>query len=218
LLLQLKPEKDIGWHQRMVVSHFEIGGSNFYNALSYSLWQERVLNLDMNVSRLGSLGCRVRAGTEVERRTYAQDTTQNGIFAGAIVGSTCTAKQDQFNVNVISGMDWASDALRAGGNQRRQELKVSWMHLMDRARLSFDWGQQWISDEAVYSDLLGGINRNTLRKSTKLSFQYPIGQKLSMMSGSLFWVSYWESLRYSSSVDLFNSKGDSVQTGLKWEF
>ncbi len=218
LLIQLKPEKDLGIQQRVVFNHFEIGGSNFYNALSYALWSEKALDQGFNLPQLGLLACRARFGGEIERRTYAQDPTQNGIFGGGILGGTCTGERDQFNLSVISGLDWASDAMRAGGNQRRQELKTSWIHAINKARLSLEWGEQWINDDTIYSDLLGGINRNTLRKSTKISFQYPIEQKLSMMSGSLFWVSYWESLRYSSSVDLFNLRGESVQTGLKWDF
>lgn len=218
LSLQLRPDKDVGLHHRMVFNHFEIGGSNFYNGFAYLMWAESEFEQGIKAPWANTLKCRLRAGGETERRTYAQDATQNGLFGGLMLGGFCGNEQDQFNLSWVGGMDWASDASRAGGNQRRQEVKASWVHAGQNSKLSAEWAQQWLSDTQIYSDLLGGINRNTLRKSTRLSYQYKMSNKLGMMLKFPFWVSYWESQRYSSSVDLFNLRGDSVQTGLKWDF
>jgi hypothetical protein len=216
--IQLKPEQDLGLNHRLTVNHFELGGSNFYNGLTYLIWRESALPQNLRLTWVGDLTCRTRLGGEMERRTYAQDSTQNGLFGGLVIGGTCRNSQDQINLGWLGGMDWASNEGRAGGNQRRQELKGSWVHAMPNSKLSLEWTQQWLSDEQIYSDLLGGINRNTLRRSTRLSYQYKITHILGMMVGYPIWVSYWENQRYSSSVELFNLRGETLQTGLKWEF
>jgi len=217
-LAELKPKDGSGLHHRVGIDHFEIGGSDFYNSASYALWLENSRNSKgiLNLSEM--LACRTRLGAILERRTYAQDTTQNGIFGAATLGATCSNENNEINLGFVTGKDWASNKERAGGDQRRQELRASWSHSFETSKITMDWNEQWLNDEAIYSELLGGNNRNTHRKSTRVSFQYKFPNKLVMMSGSLFWVSYWESQRYSSSVDLFNLKGDSVQTGLKWDF
>ena len=60
--------------------------------------------------------------------------------------------------------------------------------------------------------------RNTTRENIRLSWDYKVTEKLVMIEGSLYWVSFWEALQYRSSVDLFNLKGQSIQTGLKLDF
>jgi len=217
-LAEIKPIGGDGLHHRVGIDHFEIGGSDFYNSASYALWHESRLNSKGILNLNEKLACRARLGAMLERRTYAQDTTQNGVFGAATLGATCSNDNNEVNLGFVTGKDWASNKERAGGDQRRQELRASWSHAFEASKITMDWNEQWLSDEAIYSELLGGNNRNTHRKSTRVSFQYKFPNKLVMMTGSLFWVSYWESQRYSSSVDLFNLKGDSVQTGLKWDF
>jgi hypothetical protein len=117
-----------------------------------------------------------------------------------------------------SGVDWASDKLRAGGNQNRQDLRFQWYKSFEKSRVGVEIGQQWLKDSTTYSDLLGGIERKTQRNSFRLSYQYQIAEKLSMITGDLNWVTSIERQAYRSTISLFNLRGDSVQTGLKWEF
>jgi hypothetical protein len=84
--------------------------------------------------------------------------------------------------------------------------------------LGLEIGEQWLKDSTTYSDLLGGVERNTQRSNVRLSFYYPINNFLSMMSKSVNWVSSIEKQNYRSTVSLFNLRGESIQTGLKWEF
>ena len=251
--VQWRPKSQLGWSERGVITHFELGGLNYFDGVSFTAWKEwqasaleriwsgsgqqggtsglEALSTQTNRSignnghdftddkhTNGNLVCHYLAGMEIDRRTYAQDSSQNGAYVGAMLGSMCSGQRDQFNVTAQDGLDRASDPGRAGGNQQRQEFKVQWLHAVGQSRLGLEWGQQRLMDAQIYSELLGGVVRNTLRQNIRLSLDYTITQNLGMMSGSLHWVSFWESLRYRSSVDLFNLRGESVQTGVKWSF
>jgi len=227
------------------LNHFELGASNFYNGLSMTTWKQTegfgfdrqeassvasentgsVSSTDINARLLGSglsradaLRCFNKWGAEVDRRTYAQDASQNGLYAGLLIGGLCKQNRSQFNLVFQSGVDWASDKSRAGGNQNRQDLRFQWFTTYEKSRLGVEIGQQWLKDSTTYSDLLGGIERKTQRNSFRLSYQYQIAEKLSMMSGDLNWVTSIERQTFRSTIGLFNLRGDSVQTGVKWEF
>ena len=214
----LRPLGDLGWHQRMAVNHFELGGSNFYNGFAWSNWWQRNESEKLKPLLGEQVACFSKAGADLERRTYAQDASQNGVYLGAMLGGACSVRQNQVHVTVQDGQDWASDAVRAGGNQRRLEMKVQWFHFREKARFGLEIGQQWLRDSTTYSELLGGIDRNTQRNSVRMSYQYQLFDKLSMMEGSLAWVTTLERQSYRSTISLFNLRGESLQTGLKWEF
>ena len=213
-----RPQGDLGWHQRAVVNHFELGSSNFYNGLTWSNWWQSDVSTRLKPYLGENVSCFSKVGADLERRTYAQDPSQNGVYLGALLGGSCLSRQDQFNLTVQDGQDWASDALRAGGNQRRLEVKFQWFHVQEKARFGFEAGQQWLRDSTTYSELLGGIDRITQRNSVRMSYQYQLIDKLSMMEGSLAWVTTLERQSYRSTISLFNLRGESLQTGLKWEF
>ena len=262
LSLQIRPKSDLGWSQRAVLTHFELGGANFFNGLTFTMWKEwlapsleeywgswtkegvtrgqdeqqeggqrgalKASSDDANLVPLGSdrsrgnsdagLVCRYLTGLEADRRTYAQDNSQDGAYRGVLVGVLCNANGNQLNVVAHAGTDWASDMNRAGGNQQRQELKVQWARSWGLGRLGLEWSQQRLLDAQIYSELLGGVVRNTTRENFRMTWDYKVTEKLVMIGGSLHWVSFWEALQYRSSVDLFNLKGQSVQTGLTWDF
>ena len=244
-LATLKPKSDLGWHFKSVLNHFELGASNFYNGLSIITWKQteglgfdredlssfvnenlgsivpdgvNTSLLNSGMTRADALRCFNKWGAEVDRRTYAQDASQNGLYAGLLIGGLCRLNRSQFNLVFQSGVDWASDKLRAGGNQNRQDLRFQWFKNYEKSRLGVEIGQQWLKDSTTYSDLLGGIERKTQRNSFRLSYQYQIAEKLSMIAGDLDWVFSIERQAFRSTIGLFNLRGDSVQTGLKWEF
>ena len=162
--------------------------------------------------------CFTKVGADLDRRTYAQDASQNGLYVGAMLGALCASSQNQFNMTLQNGMDWASDTMRAGGNQKRLEIKLQWFHFREKTRFGLEGGRQWLRDSTTYSELLGGIDRITQRNSVRMSLQYQILEKLSMMRGSLQWVTTLEKQSYRSTISLFNLRAESLQTGLKWEF
>jgi len=217
-VVHLRPQSDVGWHQRAVVNHFELGNSNFYNGLTWSNWWQTDISEKVRPYTGQEASCFSKLGLDVDRRTYAQDPTQNGVYLGASLGGLCSTARNQFNISLQDGQDWASDVLRAGGNQHRLELKFQWFHYVEKARFGVEMGQQWLRDSTTYSELLGGIDRITQRNSVRMSFQYQLIEKLSMMQGSLVWVTSLERQSYRSTISLFNLRGESLQTGLKWEF
>ena len=244
-LASIKPKSDLGWHFKSVLNHFELGASNFYNGLSVTTWsqsegfgfdrQERSNAQNINQAKDDAqdlkagllsralldgdvLKCFNKWGAEIDRRMYAQDASQNGFYAGLLLGATCKMKSSQFNLLLQNGVDWASDKFRAGGNQNRQDLRFQWYRTYEKSRAGVEIGQQWLRDSTTYSDLLGGIERKTQRNSFRISYQYQIPEKLSMIAGDLNWVTSIERQSYRSTIGLFNLRGDSVQTGLKWEF
>jgi hypothetical protein len=214
----LRPQGDLGWHQRGVVNHFELGNSNFYNGLAWSNWWQSDVSPYLRDYLGEKASCSSKIGADLDRRTYAQDASQNGLYVGVMFGASCLSKQNHFNATIQDGQDWASDSARAGGNQRRLELKVQWFHFSEEARFGLEIGQQWLRDSTTYSELLGGIVRIMQRNSVRISYQYKIFEKLSIISGSLFWVTTLERQQYRSTIDLFNLRGEALQTGLKWEF
>ena len=244
-LASIKPKSDLGWHFKIVLNHFELGASNFYNGLSVTTWnqsegfgfdpqelssahkknQEKDDSQDLKAVLFNreltdgdGLKCFNKWGAEIDRRTYAQDASQNGFYAGLLLGATCKMKSSQFNLLLQNGVDWASDKFRAGGNQNRQDLRFQWYKTFEKSRAGVEIGQQWLRDSTTYSDLLGGIERKTQRNSFRISYQYQIPEKLSMIAGDMNWVTSIERQAYRSTIGLFNLRGDSVQTGLKWEF
>jgi hypothetical protein len=217
-MAHLRPKEDLGWHQRAVLNHFEVGSSNFYNGLAFSAWNEWN-GAGLANAIWGQEGvCHYRLGFDLDKRTYAQDASQNGFYRGVNAGAVCGRKTDQLNISFQEGVDWASDDFRAGGNQKRQEMKVQWLHSLEKAKFGLEIGQQWLKDSTTYSDLLGGIERNTQRSNVRMSIYYPINNFLGMISKSLNWVSSIERQSYRSTISLFNLRGESIQTGLKWEF
>ena len=217
-VVHLRPQNDVGWHQRLVANHFELGSSNFYNGLAWSNWWQSDVSPRLRPYVGEKSTCFSKWGADLERRTYAQDASLNGVYIGALLGGMCTTGQNQFNVTLQDGQDIASDKDRAGGNQRRLELKLQWFHFREKTRFELEMGQQWLRDSTTYSELLGGIDRITQRNSVRMSLQYQLLEKLSMIQGSLQWVTTLERQSYRSTISLFNLRGESLQTGLKWEF
>ena len=244
-LASIKPKSDLGWHFKSVLNHFELGASNFYNGLSMTTWnqregfgfdrqegsnshkknQEKDYSQDLKAGLLNHelkdidrLKCFNKWGAEIDRKTYAQATSQNGFYAGLLIGASCKMKSSQFNLVLQNGVDWASEKFRAGGNQNRQDLRFQWYRTYEKSRAGVEIGQQWLRDSTTYSDLLGGIERKTHRSSFRISYQYQIPEKLSMIAGDLDWVTSIERQSFRSTIGLFNLRGDSVQTGLKWGF
>jgi hypothetical protein len=159
-----------------------------------------------------------RWGAELDRRTYAQDATQNGLYTGLMLGGMCNTGGSLFQVVLQDGLDWASDKYRAGGNQNRHDLKFQWFKDFGKSRAGVEIGQQWLRDSTTYSELLGGIERKTQRNSYRISYQHQISEKLSMIEGVLSWVTSLERQTYRSTIGLFNLRGESFQSGLKWDF
>lgn len=203
------------WIPRIAISNFSMGGSTLYTGLTGTAWREYSGSTLSN--SLSS--CSYRAGLEGERRTYAQDSTQNG-FYGSVLGTLmCTEGDNHYQWGLQAGRDWASTANRAGGNQTRIDLKALWERQWHWGRTTTEWVMSDLRDSNPYSDLLGGITRATLRQNLRISLTKRLNSEEKPNAwGGLYSVTVFEVLRHKSNLDLFDVRGESLYTGLRYEF
>jgi hypothetical protein len=196
------------WAGRLALSTFSMGHASLFTGQAVTAWREFSNN-----------GCTLRAGLESERRTYAQDDTQNGTYGSAFGSILCVRDQDHFQLGMHAGKDWASHAARAGGNQTRLDLKATWDRQWPWARTTAEWLASQLQDAKPYSDLLGGVTRATLRQNLRISVIKRLNSQEKLNAwGGWYSVSAVEMLRHKSNIDLFDVRSQSLYTGLRLEF
>jgi hypothetical protein len=196
------------WAGRLAVSSFSMGHASLFTGQTLTAWKE-----------FSHTDCTLRAGLETEHRTYAQDDTQNGIYGSAFGAFLCAKNQNNFQLGIQAGKDWAAHATRAGGNQTRLDLKASWDRQWPWARTSAEWVASQLQDANPYSDLLGGVTRATLRQNLRISVIKRLNsQEKSNSWGGWYSVSVFEMLRHNSNINLFDVRSQSLYTGLRYEF
>ena len=162
--------------------------------------------------------CIYRAGLEGERRTYTQDNTQNGFYGSVLTSLVCLQGDNLYQWGIQTGRDWAS-TLRAGGDQTRLDLKALWERQWQFARTSAEWMMSGLQDASPYSKLLGGVTRTTLRQNARFTLTKRLEYSSRGASwGSLYSVTSFEIFRHTSNLELFDIKGESFYTGLRYEF
>lgn len=213
--IQLRPHSGQGWVQRVAISHFSMGRAPLFTGLALATWKEQSA-VAMH-SALSS--CTYRAGVEAERRTYVQDATQNGVYGSFISSLLCAEGSNQYHFGIQAGRDWASATSRAGGDQNRLDFKALWARQWSWGRTTAEWMTSSLRDAQAYSQLLGGGIRNTHRQSARLSVTKRLNsEEKPNIWGGLFWVSAYEILRHTSSLELFELHGESLYSGLRYEF
>ena len=203
------------WIPRVAFSNFSMGGTTLFTGLAGSLWREYPgAELAPSIA-----GCTFRSGVEGERRTYAQDVTQNG-FYGSVLGTLlCTDGVSQFQLGTQLGRDWANSAYRAGGDQKRLDLRAMWDRQWRWGRTAFEWIASDLRDSKTYSDILGGITRATLRQNLRLSLIKRLNSdERANASGGVYSVTVFEVLQHKSNLELFDMRGESLYSGLRYEF
>ena len=196
------------WAGRLATSSYSMGGSLLFEAQSVSAWKE-FTNKD----------CTLATGLEAEQRSYAQDNTQNGIYASAFASTLCIKGQSNFRLGIQAGNDRASQSRRAGGNQSRLDFKASWERQWSWGRTIAEVVSSQLKDSSPYSDILGGDVRNTQRQNFRVSVIKRLKfEEISNKWGGWYSVSAVEVLRQESNIVLFDVRGESLYTGLRYEF
>jgi len=213
--LFFRPYDADAWTGRVAASNFAMGGTALFEGLSASTWREFPgKRLSESIS-----GCNVRTGLEAERRTYAQDRTQNGVYGSMVGLLLCVQAENNYQLGMQGGRDWASVASRAGGDQARLDVKAAWERQWPWARTSAEWITSRLQDSRAYSDLLGGVTRTTLRQNLRISVIKKLNSQDKNNSwGGLFSVTVLEVLRHKSNIELFDVRSESLYTGLRYEF
>ena len=206
--LLFKSHNTQDWAGRLALSTFSMGHASLFTGLAATAWKE-----------FSNKDCTLRAGLEAERRTYAQDDTQNGTYGSAFGSILCAQDQNHFQLGIQAGKDWASHSTRAGGNQARLDLKASWDRQWPWARTTAEWIASQLQDANPYSDLLGGITRDTLRQNLRISVIKRLNSQEKLNAwGGWYSVSVIEMLRHNSNINLFDVRSQSLYTGLRYEF
>ena len=213
--LLYRPYEAQAWAGRVAASSFAMGGTALFEGLSASTWMEFPgKRLSESIS-----GCSVRTGLEAERRGYAQDRTQNGVYGSLNGLLLCAHGENNYQLGMQGGKDWASVASRAGGDQTRLDVKVAWERKWQWARTSAELITSRLQDSRAYSDLLGGVTRTTLRQNIRISVIKRLNSaEILNPWGGLYSVAVLEALRHKSNIVLFDVKGESLYAGLRYEF
>jgi len=196
------------WAARLALSSYSFGGAFLFQGQTVTAWKE-ISNKD----------CSLFAGLETERRNYAQDSTQNGVYDSAFVSTMCVNGQSNFRVGMQAGTDRANLSSRAGGNQSRLDFKAVWERQWPWARTTAEVMSSQLKDSSAYSDLLGGEVRTTHRQNLRISVikRLYLEEKLNSWGG-WYLVSALEVLRQKSNLVLFDINGESLYSGLRYEF
>ena len=203
------------WAGRVAASSFALGGRSLFEGLTASAWKEFS---GQGLSESSS-GCTARAGLEAERRAYAQDSSQNGVYGSLLGLLLCAQGENNYQLGVQGGKDWASVATRAGGDQSRLDVKAAWERQWHWARTSAEWVSSRLRDSRAYSDLLGGVTRTTLRQNYRISVIKRLNSQEKVRAwGGLYSVTVLEVFRHQSNIDLFDIKSRSLYSGLRYEF
>lgn len=212
--LLFRPNNANGWIPRIAVSNFSMDGSTLFTGLTATAWRE--YSGDILSRSLSS--CIYRAGLEGERRTYTQDNTQNGFYGSVLTSLVCLQGDNLYQWGIQTGRDWAS-TLRAGGDQTRLDLKALWERQWQFGRTTAEWMMSGLQDASPYSKLLGGVTRTTLRQNARFTLTKRLEYSSRGASwGSLYSVTNFEIFRHTSNLELFDIKGESFYTGLRYEF
>lgn len=213
LTASYRPISPAGWYQRLSYSHFDFEGATRFDNLKASAWRE---------SGPTSLtkDCRYRAGLEVEYREFRLDELEKGRYFGGVAALLCVVSVDQLQWSIHSGRDAATNEGRAGGDQRRREVRVQWQRNLDWGWFGVEWGALQMRDDVPYSALLGGEIRSMLRKNLKLSLSYPLPAVLPglPLGGRLSLLAAVEVMNQGSSIELFKLRNHTVNGGLRYEF
>jgi hypothetical protein len=196
------------WAGRLAISSYSMGGSLLFEAQSVTAWKE-FTNKD----------CNLVTGLEAEQRSYPQDNTQNGIYVSALASTLCIKGQSNYRLAIQAGNDRASQSRRAGGNQRRLDFKASWERQWSWGRTIAEVVSSQLKDSSPYSDILGGDVRNIQRQNFRVSYIKRLkSEESSNKWGGWYSVSSVEVLRQESNIVLFDVRGESLYSGLRYEF
>jgi hypothetical protein len=210
-----RPNDQDAWASRVTLNTFNMGRAPIYQGLAAAAWKEfsaRGLHESM-------AGCNFRAGSEIERRTYMQDETQNGVYASLLGLVLCSQGDSSYQFGLQGGKDLASVQSRAGGDQARLDIRAAWDRQWEWARTSVEWVGSALQDSRAYSELLGGQTRATTRQNLRVSVTKRLNSEGYLNSwGGLYSVTVLEVLRHKSNIGLFDVSARSLSTGLRYEF
>lgn len=163
--------------------------------------------------RSGALACRTAVGAELENRSFPGNRSLDGRYHGAIFSLACQ-QQSSLSLQLRTGLDRPGDATRAGGQQRQHEARAQWQFDALGNRWQVEYNIQHQQDASGYSPLL---SRNASRRVTRQALRLETSHQLDWPAwGSPQWFGSVELSRQASNLQIFASRRQAVQTGLRW--
>lgn len=158
---------------------------------------------------LQPMSCKFRVGLELETRRYPISTLLNGRYGGALGQLQCASSDFFVSLGLRGGTDHADSADRAGGHQRRQELKLQTAMPLGSWRVDAEFSHALNRDTRQYSPVLEqGAMRWQQRQIYKIELSKPVSTRSSLFLAA-------ESIQQTSNLSLFESKGTTFWLGTR---
>ncbi|TXI92993.1 MAG: tetratricopeptide repeat protein [Burkholderiaceae bacterium] len=205
----------------MSLSHrfptFEIGMSG---SVEHFIWGNRALLNNSEITWFAEkhfAACQTSFVLDYESRRYVQSAALNARSLWSNLGASCGGELTHGyrweGAVVVRRADDKPIGFRAGGTTSRQEniirLGIKTPYQL-RADLSFSFGRA--ADSEGYSALLNdNAKRFMQRRNYRLQLSYPFARELTGFVG-------YEDARNDSNLELFQQRGHSLCTGLRFNY
>lgn len=190
------------WGAQLAMQDFRLGQARLYRAQVAELALRRETG-----------PCQLQAGLEAERRRYGDMPDLDGDIHSLRLGGECRLAYPGHILGLLlrTSRDLASRQ-RAGGEQRRHEILVSYRHPLGPGRLEYSARSAQQADAEGYSPLLeDGARRRVTRSQWALAFVLPLGL-------SQEWYLSAQYYKQQSNIPLFTQSTTTLQTGWRWLF
>lgn len=200
-----------GWRSQLQATALRVGGplSDPYRALTLGAAVEREWN-----------GCFGRAGLDAEWRQQEVNTIADSRTFSVQSGLQCRLQRWPgwgAGLALRASLDMPLDPARPGGRQSQYTLGLRASGPVAAGfRLELGWRQAWLTDATGYSPLLEADARRRQRQQQfSLELSRPLPQT---WAGTPEWVLQVQGLRQASNIKLFQHRGASSFTGLRWDW
>jgi hypothetical protein len=125
------------------------------------------------------------------------------------LGMGCQKGQSMVTFTGMWGVDQPQNPIRLGGDQSRDDFSVTATHPFGPGMLIFLGQWSRLSDQEVYSPLLGGVTRGIIRRGGRVEYDYPLNSHWTVLG-------YLDTLTQDSNISLFTMSNQAIYFGLRW--
>ncbi len=200
---------DTGAGIRWGATRLWMGGQSLYQENAAKVFVDRPWN-PQGPQWMGFSGnCRYGTGAEYSIRNYPAESVLDGVYDGFELGLGCQQGSSVVALTGQWGVDHGQNPLRLGGDQSRDDYSLSastpgtggtWIAVGQWSRLR---------DQDPYSPLLGGVQRQIMRRETRLEYDWALSDSWTVLG-------YVDSTRQASNVSLFSLSDQAIYFGVRW--
>lgn len=211
-------DSNLQWVDALALWSHQLGeGSAGGQASTTRLWMGGQVLYEENTSKFfvdrplswSGLECRYGTGAEYSLRDYPTDPILNGVYTGMELGMGCQKGASMVTFTGMWGVDQPQNPIRLGGDQSRDDFSVTASHPLGPGMLILLGQWSRLSDQEVYSPLLGGMVRGIIRRGGRLEYDYPLSTHWTVLG-------YLDTLTQDSNISLFTMSDQAIYFGLRW--